>query len=81
MMTHLSHKLHPASRPDLTKKRIGAHLSRSTPLPIMTFEDNSFLKGFSNKGRMANHMERFPIQLLKDDHTALYGCRAFLGEG
>lgn len=46
--------------------------------PILMQPKGPFLQAFKSKGRMAEHMENFPIHVLQDDHVALFGCLSFL---
>lgn len=47
-------------------------------LPFITSHEGTFAKTFLDKGRMSGFMERFPVGVVTDDHTALGGCLAWL---
>ncbi len=47
--------------------------------PVLRQPDGPFLRAFNHKGRMADHMKRFAIHVLQDDHVALFGCLAYYG--
>lgn len=50
----------------------------SRALGPLLVDDPTFLSAFRAKGRMAEFMEIFPVHLLSDDGTALYGCAEWL---
>ncbi len=42
--------------------------------------DNGFAAAFRDKGRFADFMDAFPVQLVNDDYAALTGCAMYLAK-